>query len=114
MTHPARIWTEGDYLTHRFNPELGVGRVTAVEGRALVVHFARSGKTLRIAANSDALARVDQPGFGVRDSGLESSERAIGAVDDEILDHIRRLQSIRGSGIGSFLGGRVRLFPHQL
>ena len=115
MTDPARRWTEGDYLTHRFNPELGVGRVTAVEGRALVVHFARSGKTLRIAANSDALARVDeQPGFGIRGSGFEDSERAIGAADDEILDDIRQLRSIRGSGIGSFLGGRVRLFPHQL
>ena len=115
MTDPARRWTEGDYLTHRFNPELGVGRVTAVEGRALVVHFARSGKTLRIAANSDALARVDeQPGFGIRGSGFEHSERAIGAADDEILDDIRQLRSMRGSGIGSFLGGRVRLFPHQL
>jgi len=115
VTDPARRWTEGDYLTHRFNPELGVGRVTAVEGRALVVHFARSGKTLRIAANSDALARVDeQPGFGIRGSGFEDSERAIGAADDEILDDIRQLRSIRGSGIGSFLGGRVRLFPHQL
>jgi len=115
VTDPARRWTEGDYLTHRFNPELGVGRVTAVEGRALVVHFARSGKTLRIAANSDALARVDeQPGFGIRGSGFEHSERAIGAADDEILDDIRQLRSMRGSGIGSFLGGRVRLFPHQL
>ena len=120
MTDPARTWTVGDYLTHRFNPELGVGRVTAVEGRALVVHFARTGKTLRIAANSDALAKVDeQPGFGIRDSGFEGSgfegsARAIGAADGEILDDIRRLRSIRESGIGSFLGGRVRLFPHQL
>jgi len=114
VTDSARIWTEGDYLTHRFNPELGIGRVTAVEGRALVVHFARTGKTLRIAANSDALVRRDESsGFGVRDSGFDSSERAI-VADVEILDAIRRLRSIRESGIGSFLGGRVRLFPHQL
>lgn len=107
-------WTEGDYLTHRFNPELGVGLVRAVEGRALVVHFARTGKTLRIAANSDALAKVNMPAFGVRDSGLEGSERITGVADDEILPDVRRLRSIRESGIGSFLGGRVRLFPHQL
>ena len=113
MTDPARIWTEGDYLTHRFNPELGIGRVTAVEGRALVVHFPRTGKTLRIAANSDALTRTDESGFGVRDSGFDAAERAI-VADVEMLDDIRRLRSIRESGIGSFLGGRVRLFPHQL
>ena len=113
MTDPARRWTEGDYLTHRFNPELGAGRVTAIEGRALVVYFARTGKTLRIAANSDALAKVDQPGFGM-DSGAEGSESVTGAPDAEILQDLRRLRSIRESGIGSFLGGRVRLFPHQL
>ena len=116
MTDPARIWTEGDYLRHRYNPELGVGRVTAVEGRALVVHFAGTGKTLRIAANSEALARIDESGSGIGDAGLgfEGSERLIGTVDDEILRDVRRLRSIRESGIGSFLGGRVRLFPHQL
>ena len=112
MTDSARKWTEGDYLTHRFNPELGVGRITAVEGRALVVHFERTGKTLRIAANSDALAEVSEPGFGLRDSGLEGPARAAGNA--ELLDDVRRLWSIRESGMGSFLGGRIRLFPHQL
>src|SRR4029079_7829827 len=32
-------WKTGDYLTHRFNPELGIGRVTGFETRALVVEF---------------------------------------------------------------------------
>ena len=32
----------------------------------------------------------------------------------ELLDDVRRLRSIRESGMGSFLGGRIRLFPHQL
>jgi ATP-dependent helicase HepA len=114
VTDSARRWTEGDYLTHRFNPELGVGRVTAVEGRALVVHFEHTGKTLRIAANSDAVAKVDEPGFAIPGSGFDASERPLGATDDEILLGVRRLRSIRESGIGSFLGGRVRLFPHQL
>ena len=53
--HSVRSWATGDYLTHRFNPELGIGRVTALEGRALVVEFPRSGTTLRLAANTDAL-----------------------------------------------------------
>ena len=26
---PTDAWKTGDYLTHRFNPELGIGRVTA-------------------------------------------------------------------------------------
>ena len=43
-------------LVHRFNEELGTGRVTAIEGRVLVVHFQDAGVTLRFAAGSDALA----------------------------------------------------------
>ncbi|HYS27174.1 MAG TPA: helicase-related protein [Vicinamibacterales bacterium] len=104
-------WTAGDYLTHRFNPDLGVGRVTAVEGRALVVHFPRSGATLRIAAGSDALTRV----------ASDSAEPVVPPkitllpADVEIRRDIGRLRSIREDDVvGSFLGGRVRLFPHQL
>jgi len=110
----------GDHLTHRFNPELGVGHVTAVEGRALVVHFPRTGETLRIAADSDALLKVasvvgDLPGFGIRGSGFEGSERVISSLDAETLQDLRRFRSIREDEVvGSFLGGRVRLFPHQL
>src|SRR5687768_9075047 len=64
---PAHSWTAGDYLTHRFNPELGIGRVTAVEGRALIVEFPRSGGRLRVAADTDALIAIDlRPGHPVR------------------------------------------------
>ena len=52
-------WAPGDHLTHRFNPELGIGRVSAIEGRTLVVEFPRTGTTLRLAAATDALVRVD-------------------------------------------------------
>ena len=54
-------WSVGDHLTHRFNPELGTGRVTAIEGRVLVVHFPQTGATLRLAATSDALAPEAEP-----------------------------------------------------
>ena len=47
-------WSVGDHLTHRFNPELGTGHVTAIEGRVLVVHFPLAGATLRLAAGNDA------------------------------------------------------------
>jgi hypothetical protein len=60
-------WHTGDYLTHRFNPELGIGRVTRLEPRTLLVEFPRAGKTLRLAAGTDALIAVDLgPGRPVR------------------------------------------------
>src|SRR5688572_29426862 len=153
---PAHSWTAGDYLTHRFNPELGIGRVTAVEGRALVVEFPRSGTRLRLAANTDALTPIDLgPGRSVRITGtgeettvmarladgtlrlanqrvaspeelwplqVERSllERlAMGDIDEAEdflirLDILHLLSLRQADGLGSFLGGRVRLFPHQL
>ena len=149
-------WKTGDYLTHRFNPELGIGRVSALEPRSLVVEFPRSGKTLRLAAGTDALVPVDlSPGRPVRiietreettvaarladgtvrlANGRTASSHALwplelegalldrlalGDVDDledfRIRLDILHLLSLReANGLGSFLGGRVRVFPHQL
>ena len=149
-------WKTGDYLSHRFNPELGIGRVTTVEARALLVEFPRSRTTLRLAANTDALIPVDlSPGRPVRitDTREETTivarlpdgtlrladgrtlsshalwplelegallERlALGDLDD-VEDFVTRLDILHllalreADGLGSFLGGRVRLFPHQL
>ena len=65
MSKPS--WKTGDYLTHRFNPELGIGRVIGLETRTLLVEFPRSVTTLRLAANTDALTPVDlSPGRPVR------------------------------------------------
>jgi ATP-dependent helicase HepA len=157
MIDAARpAWTAGDLLTHRFNPELGIGRVTAREGRSLVVEFPRTGTTLRLAAGTDALVPVDlSPGRPVRVTATREETRvverlddgrlrlangrdepahalwpleleralfdrlALGDIDDaadllirlDIL-HLRRIRE--ADGLGSFLGGRVRLFPHQL
>ena len=63
----GRTWTAGDYLTHRFNPELGIGCVATLDGRALIVEFPHSNTKLRLAANTDALIPVDlAPGRPVR------------------------------------------------
>ena len=112
--HP---WSVGDHLTHRFNPELGLGRVTAIEGRVLVVHFPHTGATLRLAGSNDALV----PGtVETRWRDRTLVERlAAGDVDDTEdfltrLDILHLLATREASGLGSFLGGRVRLFPHQL
>jgi ATP-dependent helicase HepA len=149
-------WAAGDYLSHRFNPELGIGRVAAVDGRTIVVHFSRSGAELRFASHTDALAAVDlSPGRPVRvtQTGerttvdarlpdgtlrlangrtvashalwpleLEGSlidRLAIGDLDD-LQDFLIRLDVLHllalreADGLGTFLGGRIRLFPHQL
>ncbi len=146
----------GSYLTHRFNPELGIGRVTAVDRRALAVEFPRAKTTLRLAANAEALVAVDlSPGRPVRitatheESTITSElpdgtfalangrtvsaqamwplelegallERlALGDLDD-VDDFVTRMNVLHllalreADGLGSFLGGRVRLFPHQL
>ena len=149
-------WRSGDYLTHRFNPELGIGRVTAVEGRVLVVDFPRTKTRLRLAASTDVLIPIDLgAGRAVRvvATGDETSvaerladgalrlangrmvsaaelwplqverslfERLAAGDRDDARDLVVRLDVLRllslrqAGGLGSFLGGRVRLFPHQL
>jgi ATP-dependent helicase HepA len=153
---PRRSWTTGDYLTHRFNPELGIGRVTALDGRALVVDFPRTGTILRLAASTDALTAVDLgPGRPVRftdtqeittisarladgrlrlANGRTAGSHEVWPVElegallerlvlgdlDQIEDFVTRIDILhllgirQANGLGSFLGGRVRLFPHQI
>jgi ATP-dependent helicase HepA len=149
-------WAAGAYLSHRFNPELGIGRVASIEGRNLVVEFPRANTTLRFAANTSALVPVDlSVGRPVRITAtneettiaasrpdgafalvngrtvaahalwpleLEGAllERlALGDLDD-VEDFVTRMNILHllgvreAGGLGSFLGGRVRLYPHQL
>ena len=112
--HP---WSVGDHLTHRYNPELGTGRITAIEGRVLVVEFPQTGATLRLAASSDALV-ADAEQSPSADRSLY--ERLAAGEADETEDFLTRLDILHllatreAGGLGSFLGGRVRLFPHQL
>jgi ATP-dependent helicase HepA len=114
-------WNKGDHLTHRFNQELGIGRVTAIEGRAIVVEFPRAKTTLRLAAHTDALIRVDpESERATPDPASALLERLARGEVDEVTDLQIRLDALRlltlreAGGLGSFLGGRVRLFPHQL
>ncbi len=149
-------WKPGDHLTHRSNPELGVGRVTAVEGRTLTIDFPLGGTSLRVAAATDALEPVHLlPGRPVRviatreetsiakalaDGSFELAGGQVLTADglwplelegvllerlalgdtDSAADFALRLNMLRllslreAGGLGSFLGGRIRLFPHQL
>ncbi|HEX6738372.1 MAG TPA: SNF2-related protein, partial [Vicinamibacteria bacterium] len=149
------MWRLGDRLTHRHNPELGLGQVVAIEPSAVVVEFPRGGVRLRLASSSDALLPVDlRPGRHVRLSaggeGVVAEHLADGRVRlvdgrkvpaadlwplelegalverlargdlDPVEDFVNRvdawhLAALReAGGLGPFLGGRVRLFPHQL
>jgi len=143
-------------VVHRFNPELGIGRVIAVHPRSIEVEFRDSGEVLRLSRSSDVLepvelaagsrARVEATGETVFVAEILDSGRARledgrevdvdalwpdpegrSLVDrlaegdvDRLEDFALRfdathLQHIReAEGMGSFLGGRIRLFPHQL
>ena len=113
----VHAWSVGDHLTHRFNADLGTGRVTAIEGRILLVHFPQGGATLRLAAASDAL--VPETERSRRRDRTLLERLAAGVIDDTEdfltrLDILHLLATREAGGLGSFLGGRVRLFPHQL
>ena len=146
----------GTHVTHRHNPELGIGRVTGIEGRVIVVEFPRSRTTLRLAASADALVPVDlSRGRPVRITATRQETRVVaqrpdGSIElfngdvvpahvlwpielegaflerlalgelDQVEDFVTRMNILHSlslreaDGLGSFLGGRVRLFPHQL
>ncbi len=94
-----------------------MGHVTAIEGRVLVVHFPQRGATLRLAAHSDALVRsAERPRAQDRSLADRLAAGDIDELEDFLtrLDVLHLLETREAEGLGSFLGGRVRLFPHQL
>ncbi len=149
------MWKTGDHLSHRYNADLGPGRVIAAEGRRLVVEFPESGEVLQFAAAADALlplllapgslARLEATGEEVtvdhcegescrladgreltihelwpvpaRITALDALEKGqVGSREDfrNRLDALRLERLREADGLGSFLGGRIHLFPHQL
>ena len=119
MPAARRTWTLGDRLTHRHNPELGIGRVVEVQDRAVVAEFP-DGTRLRLAEASDALVPMAEEDRVPLDStGALVQRLAAGAVDP-LADFAMRLDALHlaalreAGGLGSFLGGRMRLFPHQI
>jgi ATP-dependent helicase HepA len=113
----ASMWKPGDLLTHLHNPELGVGRVVSTEGRAVVVEFAHGPVTLRLAQDSAALRPAAMTTAAAAGDLVERLARGeVDPVEDFAtrLDSLHLLDRREARGLGSFLGGRIRLFPHQL
>jgi ATP-dependent helicase HepA len=117
------MWKPGDLLTHRHNPELGIGRIVTVEGRALTVEFPLRDVTLRLAITEPALSRVEHapaPGEWASVPEVRLADRLAAGDLDSLEDFATRLDALHlaaqreARGLGSFLGGRIRLFPHQL
>jgi len=114
------MWSVGDRLSHRHNPELGVGRVLSVEGRSVVVEFPAAGTTLRLASDGAALVALASDDPVTLDPRRDLVERLARGDVDPVEDFALRLDTLHlaerreADGLGSFLGGRIRLFPHQL
>jgi ATP-dependent helicase HepA len=150
------IWKTGDRINHRFNPDLGPGLVESIEGRTIVVRFPQTDTSLRLAADTDAIERlelragsramivadgetvlveaVDEGGRVRLSDGRMVHETEVwplpsapslvdrlagGDIDatEEFsmrLDVLHLAATREADGLGSFLGGRIRLFPHQL
>jgi ATP-dependent helicase HepA len=114
------VWKPGDRLTHRHNPALGVGRVVSVEGRSIVVEFPATGDTLRLADGAGALVPLAPDDPGPTDARADLVGRLASGHVDPVEDFALRFDALHlaerreATGLGSFLGGRIRLFPHQL
>ena len=75
-------WKPGDRLRHRFNPDLGPGRVVGVEGRSVMVEFPDAATTLRLAATEGALLPLEfSPGTRARLLGTGEAV-LVGSVDE--------------------------------
>jgi ATP-dependent helicase HepA len=158
----VRAWRAGELVVHRFNSDLGPGRVEGLAGRHVTIVFPRSQSRLTFAAADTALQPLLlEPGARVR---VESTGRQAQVVerldgdtpdghpryrlDDDTLaepreiwpeqaplgplerlkaldadspaafanrlDGLRLERTRQARGLGSFLGGRIALFPHQL
>jgi ATP-dependent helicase HepA len=146
---------EDDKLFHKFNPDLGPGRVEKVEGRRIVVFFPAAETRLTFAAGDAALrplplgagqkARLEGEDGEVLVTAIGASGARLGdgrtvdpgllwplAPPDDPVERLAALQTDRAAafrnrldglllaevrqaaGLGSFLGGRIALHPHQL
>lgn len=115
----------GAKVLHRFNRDLGPGEVVARVGGRVRVRFPRTGSTLEFAVRGHAFTPLRLPA-GVNDERWHEAyhedlvERLANLEVDDLRAWENRVASLRltrlreADGLGSFLGGRIEIFPHQL
>jgi len=115
----------GDKVLHPYNRELGPGRVEELAGNRMTVSFPRSGRTLQFAVEGHPLVPLTLRPGADPERWLEEFQEGVvdrlARLDVEPFEAFRNrldalhLMRLRESGgLGSFLGGRIELFPHQL
>lgn len=114
----------GDRVRHQFNKNLGLGSVSVIEGRRMHVFFPDSNSSFVFTTADNSLVPVDEAENDDAGSNRECERNPIERLARLKLDDLDswknrweglRLAKIReANGLGSFLGGRVRLYPHQL
>jgi ATP-dependent helicase HepA len=115
----------GDKVLHRYNSELGPGEVVAVAGGRMRIRFPRSGQTLEFSVLEHAFTPLILP------EGTDP-ERWHETFHEDLVERLARLETDRlgawenrmdalrlrhireAGGLGTFLGGRIEIFPHQL
>jgi ATP-dependent helicase HepA len=147
----------GTKVLHKYNRDLGPGRVEGVEARRIVVFFPRTDERLTFGAGDAGLkplelsagrdARIEETGEivtlaskekgatvwtttdgrRIEEDGLwpaeipqDPVERLAGLDVDRAAAFRNRLDGLflqrmrQAKGLGSFLGGRLAIYPHQL
>ena len=115
----------GDKVLHQYNRDLGPGEVRSVSGGRMQVHFPRTNRTMQFSIEDHAfvplqLPKGSDPGRWYLEFSEDMVERLVRLEVDSASAFRNRLDSLRLSrireagGLGSYLGGRLQIFPHQL
>ncbi|MBZ0268859.1 DEAD/DEAH box helicase family protein [bacterium] len=115
----------GDKVLHPYNRDLGPGVVQEITGPRMTVHFPKTADTLVFAVANHPFVPLDlRPGADPERWMDDFQDDVVGRLarrDADGVDAFRhRLAALEltklreADGLGSFLGGRIELFPHQL
>ncbi len=115
----------GDKVQHRYNRDLGPGEIVEIASGRMRVRFPRDDVTLEFAAGDGVFEPFHVDPARDPDRWHESPpndlvERLARLESDPFPDWKNRMAASRlaalreADGLGSFLGGRITLHPHQL
>ncbi len=122
---PTPTLRPGDKVLHPYNRELGPGEVVECSRQRMTVRFPRADTVLVFASEGHPLVPLELP------PGADPARWA-DEFQDDVVSRLARAESDgwnafrlrlaalelarlrEADGLGSFLGGRIELFPHQL